>query len=56
LKISMHGMVKYIIGIIIAIIIIPVLWEVLVPFLISQGYDPSADPVKSAFNIMFLTK
>lgn len=42
LKIAFHGVIKYIIGIAIAIIAVPCLWELLVPFLISQGYDPSA--------------
>jgi hypothetical protein len=36
----MQGMVKFVILIVCAAIAIPLIWELLVPFLITQGYDP----------------
>jgi hypothetical protein len=37
----MQGMTKFIIMIIIAAVIIPVMWEFLFPWIISQGYNPT---------------
>jgi hypothetical protein len=50
LKIAMQGMIKFIVLIAISAIAIPCLWEILFPFLISQGYDP--DSLTASFSVI----